>query len=57
MLFFQGKSKGIKQHAVMSSLAIEKAEITTEVQIKITKKKKASINRQNLKIEMPSINC
>lgn len=38
-MFFQGKSKGIKQDAVISSLAIEKAEVTTEVQVKIMKKK------------------
>lgn len=38
MLFFQGKSKGIKQHEVISSLLREKAEVTTKVQIKIMKK-------------------
>lgn len=39
MLIFQGNSKGIKQLVVISSLLLEKAEVTTEVQIKIKKKK------------------
>lgn len=38
MLSFQGKFKRIKQHAVKSSLLIEKAEVTREIQIKIMKK-------------------
>lgn len=44
---FQGKSKGIKQHAVISSLLTEKAEVTTEVQIKIRKKNNETLQKMS----------